>query len=835
MKTFISPRLTSSIELHVDPFEGALVKGWAVEHATGHSPIQFHFIVDGQELALLECSVQRPDVRATNQKLEAHRFQITLPDQFLDGQPHRLEFRDTARRLIGVHHGNKVMDKLEFKGEIIAQILGYVDGVIGGAIRGWVLRTYKGNELLQGGAMLQVSCGNVVVGHTRADHHRPDVGKSISATSACGFGFVLPRGLRSGQQQTFRLHVMPERVELPGSPLTCRLVTDAEEARLLDLADRIDVLYREFTKLRREVHDLVPVPPYTVETYGEWFAKYLPALRYRVLARQLPELQQPLVSILCPVYRPSLPEFQQAVESVLAQTYHNWELILVDDGSRDARLTACLVEFAARDPRVRVLVCKKNGGISTATNQALRAAGGEWIAFFDHDDLLVDVALDCMIAHAVCRNADVLYSDEDKVDNSGHYSEPAFKPDWNARMMLSVNYVCHLLMVRKTAANATGVFNKRYDGAQDHDYLLRLSERVAPGAIHHVPEVLYHWRISTNSTAGEIGAKPYAVDAGIACIRDHLARTRRKAEVESIDGLSFYRVRWKCGRTPRVTIIIPYKEEISNTEHCLQQVLTGTNYPEFQVILVDNWSTSHEAAAFAKRAARDRRVSVLRLEEPFNYSRINNLAAASVDTEFLMFMNNDLFVSGKGWLSALVGEALADSTVGAVGGLFFYPNGTVQHAGVILGAGGVAEHAHVGLPPDWSGYAGRRLFAQELSAVTAAGMLVQAAAFRQVSGFDEVNLTVAFNDVDLCLRLRQAGWRIIWTPEFKAEHHESLSRGDDQQPAQETRLFLEAQIMRERWGDILDNDPFYNRNFSLNAAPFMELLPPNGRKTSPSG
>jgi GT2 family glycosyltransferase len=373
----------------------------------------------------------------------------------------------------------------------------------------------------------------------------------------------------------------------------------------------------------------------------------------------------------------------------------------------------------------------------------------------------------------------------------------------------------------------TGHLNPRFDGAQDHDLILRLAEKVSTGAILHVPEVLYHWRASENSTALNIAAKPYAVEAGEVCVQAHLERIGRPADVTNIQSSTLYHQRWQIGWEPSVDIIIPFKDQIAVTSRCVDAILEQTRYSNFTLTLIDNWSASDEATAFVARISRAKRVRVLRSEEDFNYSRLNNQAAAKSSADFLFLMNNDIFIENGDWLGVCVAEALADPAVGIVGGKLLYPNRTVQHAGIVSGLGGVAGHIGVGLVEEDFGYAGRLLFAQEVAAVTAAAMLIRSSVFRQVGGFDEEKLKVAFNDVDLCLKVRRAGYKIIWTPDFVAEHHESLSRGSDDHPLQEARFFHEAQTMVERWGATLMDDPFYNKNFTLDRSPFSEMRAPD--------
>ena len=465
----------------------------------------------------------------------------------------------------------------------------------------------------------------------------------------------------------------------------------------------------------------------------------------------------------------------------------------------------------------------RNQGISAATNTGIAAATGAWVAFFDHDDLLVDVALEAMLLAALNAGARAAYSDEDKVDGLGILSEPHLKTDWNYRLLLTNNYACHLLMIEAGTLRELGPLRAAYDGAQDHDLLLRLSELLPAQAICHVPEILYHWRKSKGSTAAAGSAKGYAAEAGRQAILDHLARRGLPATVAAPRGSTLYDVRWEFRAEPKVSILIPFRDQAETTRRCLECILGRTQYGNFEVVLIDNWSTKPETAAFLAEASRDPRVRVAGIEEDFNYSRLNNLAAARLDSDFLLFMNNDVFVDGADWMRLMVNEALADPHVAAVGVKLTYPNNTVQHAGVVLGVGGVADHMFRYYPRDAVGYCFRAVCAQDLSAVTAACMLCRTEAFRAVGGFDEDKLPVAFNDVDLCLRLGQAGWRIVMTPAVVAEHHESLSRGDDLSDQNLSRFYGENQVMWDRWGGLIRDDPFYNQHFSRETGMFEKL------------
>jgi GT2 family glycosyltransferase len=529
------------------------------------------------------------------------------------------------------------------------------------------------------------------------------------------------------------------------------------------------------------------------------------------------------VSIICPTYKPRLRDFVAAVESVLAQTYSHWELIVVDDASRSTELTKCIAALKQRDKRIRPVALKANRGISAATNAGLAQANGRYVAFLDHDDLLAGRALEFMLAAALRSGAQMLYSDEDKIDDDGAFSEPNFKPDWNYRLLLSINYVCHLVLVERAQIEKTGSFRTECDGAQDHDLIIRLSEAIPSDRIEHVPEVLYHWRKTPGSTAVCGHSKNYAVAAGVRAIQDHLDRKGLAGRVHSPRGITCFEIEWINTQEPSVTIIIPYHEHAGMTRACLEALQSNTDYANYQIVLIDNWSITDEALAFAEEMRVREHVSVMRIEEPFNYSRLNNLAVAANPGELLLFMNNDIFLSNPSWLRAMVGEMLADSHVGIVGSKLLYPNGLVQHGGVILGVGGVADHAHKGLTAKDPGYVARAICAQELSAVTAACMLCRRTAFETVGGFDEIDLQVAFNDVDLCLKVAEAGYRIIWTPSSVAEHRESFSRGDDMRPDQQARFFHENEVMIGRWGCVLSEDRFYHRVFSRMSGVFTNI------------
>jgi GT2 family glycosyltransferase len=572
--------------------------------------------------------------------------------------------------------------------------------------------------------------------------------------------------------------------------------------------------------------------------YDPWARQYQKALAAapsalspRLAARGSP----PLVSIICPVYKPRLRDFMATVQSVMQQSYPAWELIIVDDASGSSDLAAYIAMLALYDARIKTLTQPSNTGISGATNAGIELASGEYVTFLDHDDLLADRAIEFMVGAAQRTDAPMLYSDEDKIDDEGMFSEVNLKPDWNYRLLLAQNYVCHLLMVKTALLTKAGAFRAECDGAQDHDMILRLSELIPHDRIVHVPEVLYHWRKTPSSTAASSQSKTYAVAAGMKAVQDHLDRKGLNSRVHSPREITCFEIEWEVSQEPAISIVIPYREQITLTRECLTALSANTDYTNYEIILVDNWSTSDEALAFSVEMKNEEGLSVIRVEEPFNYSRLNNLAVCHSGGELLLFMNNDVIVSEPGWLRAMVGEMLADPRVGIVGNKLFYRSGFVQHGGVVLGVGGVADHAHRGLAIDDPGYVARAISAQDMSAVTAACMLCRRTAFDAVGGFDEQELRVAFNDIDLCLKVGRAGYRIIWTPGSMAEHRESISRGNDMRPDQQSRFVHENEIMLARWGEAISNDRFYHRAFSRRSGIFTDLGEPSPQALGPDG
>ena len=757
-------------------------------------------------------------------------FRFDLPETLLDGRPHRLAIRfRTGETLAFDRDSEKPAEEISFR-YYLTKVTGRVDGVMGSAVRGWAFRTHNKTGKKTGGVTLEVWANGGRLGQVKASDIRNDVAQVHGCEPHCGFVYMVPPRLRDGKPFVLEFHVAPEGGQIERSPVSGTIAIENSIDQLNSMLAQIENICTQTFALKDQLKLLLMRDEYTIETYHNWAKTYFETLKARMVTERRDSRYAELlghrnikVSILCPTYKPALADFISAIESVRRQTWTNWELIIVDDDSRSPELTKKIADFTAADPRIRAITLRKNLGISGATNAAIAAATGDWIALFDHDDVLVEVAIEIMLLAAYNTGAKMIYSDEDKIDAFGSLSEPHFKSDWNYRLLLTNNYICHLLMVDAATLRGVGPLVSKYDGAQDHDLVLRLSEALPATQIHHVPEILYHWRKALTSTSAQTSAKPYAVQAGIAAVSDHLARRNLPAKVASSSQSTVYDVRWQFHDAPKVSILVPFKDQVDTTKRCVECLLSVTKYANYQIVLIDNWSTEPATLDWLATLALEARVHVMRVEERFNFSRINNLAVQQLDTELLLFLNNDVFVDQSDWLRQMVNEALADPMVGIVGVKLIYPNQTVQHGGVVLGVGGVADHSFRGEDRSAPGYMSRAVSAQDASVVTAACMLCRTDAFRQVGGFDEVQLAVAYNDVDLCLKVGQAGYRVVFTPSVVIEHHESLSRGSDLAVYNLPRFYEEQQVMTDRWGGLIQSDPYYNPHFSQERGIFHVL------------
>ena len=433
-------------------------------------------------------------------------------------------------------------------------------------------------------------------------------------------------------------------------------------------------------------------------------------------------------------------------------------------------------------------------------------AQGDWVAFLDHDDILEPDALFQNVKWLQDHpDADLIYSDEDKLTEQG-FDTPIFKPDWSPDYFLSCNYVCHLTLVRRELVREVGGFRSQFDGAQDYDLFLRIIERT--DRIHHIARVLYHWRRSPASTADNIRRKPGSLDTGRQALEAHLARRNLPGHVTVDWRTHAYWVKRELTEAKRISLIIPVRDRIDLLARCLESVTSKTTYAPYEIVVVDNDSQSAEAREYFARLEH----RVLHFSGPFNYSAINNFAVENCDSPWLLFLNDDIEVIDQNWLT-IMAEHVQRPEVGAVGPRLLYPDDTVQHAGVVVGVGGIAEHAFRGLPAESPGVCRQLQMTRNYSAVTGACLLTRRDVFEEIGGFDEERLPVAFNDVDLCLKMRRAGYLIVYTPFAKLYHHESASRRRSVEA-------LETEVMRERWSEYLKDDPYYNPNLSRERADF---------------
>lgn len=565
------------------------------------------------------------------------------------------------------------------------------------------------------------------------------------------------------------------------------------------------------------------------EDYQAWIAAF-DTLSAGELARMRERFSHtpapPRISVVMPTYETPASMLREALDSVLDQAYEHWELCIADDHSTAPAVREILEEYAARDSRVKVAYRPHNGGIAAATNTAVDMATGDWIAFLDHDDRLAAHALFCM-ADAIVRHPEgrLFYSDEDKLDEQGVRCDPYFKPDWNVELVRSHNLVTHLAVYEAGRLRELGGLREGFDGAQDYDLVLRYTEGLRPEEIRHVPHVLYHWRVHAASTAaGDGGAKPHAMKAGERALNEHLQRVGLSARGHLI-GIG-YRVEYALPTPPPlVSIIIPTRNAAALVKRCVDSIRRLTTYRPYEIILVDNDSDDPTARdAFARLAAMPG-LRVIRDTRPFNFSALNNAAARLAAGEVLVLLNNDTEVITPDWLGRLVSIAVQPD-VGAVGAKLLFPDDTLQHGGVILGLGGLAAHAHEGLPRSSPGYVGRAALQQDVSAVTAACLAVRRELFQQVGGFDERELTIAYNDVDFCLKLRSLGLRNVWTPFAELYHRESATRGHDTTPDKQRRFDAEKAAIKRKWQTWLDRDPAYNPNLTDSRSDFSLAWPP---------
>lgn len=555
----------------------------------------------------------------------------------------------------------------------------------------------------------------------------------------------------------------------------------------------------------------------TEEVYNVWRKKYIPNARKLKKQRAEKLDYEPCISIIVPTYKTPEKFLKEMIDSVRNQSYENWELCIGDGSVTEDTVKNVVESYQKKDKRIKMLCLSENLGIAGNTNAALSIATGDYMALLDHDDILAPDALYEVVKwmnEHYKDETDVIYTDEDKVSfDLKDYFEPHFKSDYNLDLIRSNNYICHLFVARKSIVDQVGGFRKEYDGSQDYDFILRCIEQSKH--VEHVPKVLYHWRCHPGSTAANQESKMYCYEAGKRAIEDHLKRMGEDdCQVVMTEHLGFYHVIYPIREQKKVSIIIPNKDQKEMLERCIESVIQKTDYKNYEIIIVENNSTTNEIFEYYKTIEQRENIRVVIWKDKFNYSAINNFGVRYANGEYLLFLNNDIEVIRENWLSEMLAN-VQRKEVGIVGAKLLYPDNMVQHAGVIIGMGGIAGHPLSRHPADDCGYFARGIIQQNLNAVTAACMLTKKEVYEKVKGFEE-KLAVAFNDIDLCLKVRKAGYLIVYDPEALLYHHESISRGKEDTLEKRNRFEGEVDYMAKKWKDVLEKgDEYYNPNLSL--------------------
>ena len=563
------------------------------------------------------------------------------------------------------------------------------------------------------------------------------------------------------------------------------------------------------------------------DNYAYWLKSYdvFDEAKKRQLLQELQAFSnKPLISVIMPTYNSNLNFLTDAIESVIKQVYPNWELCICDDASTDDEIRKLIIKYSEADRRIKYIFRQTNGHISEASNSALSLASGEWVALLDHDDLLHPESL-YWIAKVITRfpNTQLIYSDEDKIDTRANRSAPYFKTDFNRQLFYSHNMITHLGVYRKPIIDKIGGFRKGLEGSQDYDLALRYIENIDVSEIHHIPKVLYHWRMHDQSTAKNADSKPYAMIAGQKALNEHFQRAGLNASSELLG--HGYRTHYHLPSIlPKVSLIVPTRNGLEFLQKCIESILEKTNYKNYEIIVIDNGSDDLPALDYLKKIALNAKIFVIRDDRPFNYSALNNLGVRNSSGDIVGLINNDIEVISPNWLSEMVSIAIQND-VGAVGAKLLYTDEKIQHAGIVLGIGGWAGHSHKGFPRETLGFAGRVDLMSQFSAVTGACLLIRKELYLFLGGLDEENLKIACNDVDLCLKANAAGYRNIYTPYAELFHHESATRGYEDNPEKQARFKAEVDFMSKKWGTKLSNDPMYSPNLTLHSENFSYAFP----------
>ena len=717
-------------------------------------------------------------------------------------------------------------------------VIGAVDAVSGFEVSGWAVDLCDKSLPV----VLEFYADNLFIGSVTCNEPRPDVLDHVGGDGNYGFTFKISAAHRATFSRGRTLVAVDSMSHVP---VGSSAVVSSDAAQPFDVIgatrNELSELRQALDRIELRLADVSRVASMPVDAYDEYWHRFY-VLTPEVLSEQRIQSRRltyrPLISIVLPTWNSNTRLLDSAIQSVCAQTYEQWELVITDDASGNDELKELRRRYLTEE-RIRWLDAEERVGIAANTNRGIVAARGEYVAFMDHDDELAPDALYHVAASLQDHRYGLLYSDEDRIEESESgrclHHTPFFKPDFDPDLLMALNYICHLVVLRHDVLASVGGLRTGFEGAQDHDLLLRVAAHLPLDDILHLPRVLYHWRV----TPGSVSRTPATADEIqkniVAAVADHLQCRKLTARVESHSdpvgqARNFStRVRWSLPpAAPKISIIVPTRDRVDLLRACLNSVLdTVLLYPgQCEILLVDNDSVEPATLRYFESLGDIPRIRLVRFRGPFNWSAINNVAAYEADGEVLIFLNNDTVVLTPDWLLELVSNALRPD-VGAVGARLLYGDGTIQHAGVVLGVEGVAGHECVGELPVDGGYFGRSQVLRSAAAVTGACLATRRSLFQQSDGgFEDLNLKIAFNDVDYCMRVRKAGYRVVYNPFAVLYHLESKSRGRDISESQRIRHRGEAAFFRERWGNREIADPYYNLHFERFARPFERLRPP---------
>lgn len=736
--------------------------------------------------------------------------------------------------------GDFLRDRLTSDGPLPTRnVVGNIDSASSFEMRGWAVDLCDKSTAV----VLNFFADEMFLGTARCDESRPDVEEVVGGDGNCGFRFQISPAHRDGFGDGRKVFA---RDAISGATVGHGIAVRADAGHDWDAIQstrhELAQMRRMLERIEARLPELGRQASVPIQAYGDYWRRF-----YKTSSELLADQRErakafdyrPLISVVVPTWNSNTLFLDKAIRSVRAQSYENWELIIADDASPNGgELGLLLGEHLAADARIRVVHGAKQEGIAANTNRGLADAKGDYVAFLDHDDLLAEDALFHIVKALQEARYAFLYSDEDRLDDQpgdddAHHS-PFFKPDFDADLLLAVNYICHLVVLKRTLVEQVGGLRAGFEGAQDHDLLLRVTAAIDPAEIRHVPRILYHWRVTPGSVSETPGRTQSIQDNIVTAVSEQLVRRKLAARVEPHSDpvgkprLFANRIRWALPEhAPLVSIILPTRDRVDLLRPCIDSIMdAAAEYPgEMEILVVDNDSVEPSTQAYFAALTADPRIRIIPFRGIFNWAAINNFAAAEAKGEVLIFLNNDTMVLTRDWCAELVSNAVRPD-VGAVGARLLYQDGTIQHAGVLLGVEGVAAHDSLGETTEDGGYYGRSHLQRECGAVTGACLASRRDVFFEVGGFDALSLKVAFNDVDYCMKLRQAGYRVIYNPFAVLYHFESKSRGRDLAASQQARHRAETLTFRARWGGDEVQDPFYNRHFERYGRPFDRLKPP---------